>query len=259
MDTENEYGNLEKQQYLLPILVDIDTFCRDHSIKYSLSDGTLLGAIRHKGFIPWDDDIDITFDRENFNKFINAAAIDLPNEYEIIHDIWIRRISRKDNPGKNMFPPEGCIDLFIFDNVPDNKKKEKLQVFCLKLLQGMIKTNVIYEGFSTRKKALLFITHEFGKIFPPETKKKWYDLVSQWENSKHTGKIARYNGSYKGIGKARYPSSIVDSYVEVSFEEKQFMAFRGWDKFLTNMYGDYMKVPEKQYRNSRHDHVGAKT
>lgn len=59
MDVNNEYGTLEVQKYLLEVMKYVDTFCREHNIKYSLDAGTLLGAVRHKGFIPWDDDIDI--------------------------------------------------------------------------------------------------------------------------------------------------------------------------------------------------------
>ena len=64
------YGIREMQLYLLDILIVIDKFCRDYNIQYSLNGGTLLGAVRHKGFIPWDDDADVMFDRENYKLFI---------------------------------------------------------------------------------------------------------------------------------------------------------------------------------------------
>ena len=258
MDKENEYGTLEMQRYLLPILVDIDKFCRANDIKYSLSDGTLLGAIRHSGFIPWDDDIDITFDRANFEKFLDLAK-DLPDEYEIVHDIWIRRISRKDNPRKSVFPPEGCIDLFVFDKVPKKVIVEKIQVLFLRLLQGMIKKTVIYEGFSIQKKLLLFGSHMLGKLFPQRLKQRWYNSVSQWGNKNPSQKIARLNGSYKGIGNARYPATIINDYEETEFEGHKFMIMKGWDIFLSVMYGDYMKLPEEYARKSTHDHIGEKT
>lgn len=259
MDINNEYGTLQMQQYLLPMLIDLDKFCRENDIKYSLSDGTLLGAVRHKGFIPWDDDIDLTLDRENFNKFIAAAENYLPEQYEIIFDIWIRRISRKDNPKKNAFPTEGCIDLFVFDYVPENPRKEKRQVFLLRLLQGMIKTKVIYEGFSLPKKVMLFGSHAIGKLFSRKTKQRWYDSISQWGDHENASLIARYNGSYKGVGNARYPADIISEYENIQFEGLQFMALKGWDKFLSIMYGDYMKVPEKSKRITTHEHIGQKT
>lgn len=259
MDTANEYGTFEMQQYLLPILIDVDRYCRENDIRYSLSDGTLLGAVRHKGFIPWDDDIDLTFDRDNFNKFIELSEKNLPDKYEIIYDIWIRRITRRDNPKKNAFPPEGCIDLFVFDYVPESERVEKLQVFILRLLQGMIKKHIIYDGFSLSKKTMLFGSHVIGRFFPQTIKQKWYEIVSQWGNTKKSNKVARFNGSYKGIGNARYPAEIISAYEEVEFEEAKFMAIHGWDKFLSVMYGDYMKFPEKNERVSTHDHIGEKS
>ena len=259
MDIANEYGTLQIQQYLLPMLIDIDKFCRENNIKYSLSDGTLLGAVRHRGFIPWDDDIDLSLDRENFNKFITVAESRLPKQYEIVHDTWIRRVTRKDNPKKNAFPPEGCIDLFIFDKVPHDKGKENRQVFLLKTLQGMLKTNVIYEGFSIQKKLMLFASHVLGKFFPRKLKQKWYDSVSQWGNSdQQADTIARFNGSYRGIDHVRYPLEIIQSYMDLDFERKKYMAISGWDKFLSTMFGNYMKLPNTENRKANHDHVGKK-
>ena len=259
MDTANEYGTLKMQRYLLPMLIDIDKFCRENDIQYSLSDGTLLGAVRHKGFIPWDDDIDLSLDRENFNKFIAVAQEKLPEQYEIVYDTWIRRVTRKDNPNKSSFPPEGCIDLFVFDKVPHEKKREKRQVLTLRMLQGMMKKKVIYDGFSTSKKVLLFSTHVAGKLFSKELEQEWYDSVSQWGNSGKTNTIARFNGSYKGVGNARYPSNILDGYVDVEFENHKFSAMQGWDKFLSIMYGDYMKIPERNARITTHEHIGEKS
>ena len=254
MDIENEYGTLNRQKYLLPILIDIDAFCRKHGIKYSISDGTLLGAVRHKGFIPWDDDIDISMDRANFNRFSEAAKKDFPVEYEIIHDIWIRRISRKDNPNKNAFPPEGCIDIFLFDNMPDGAKG-KIKVFLLKLLQGMIKSHVIYEGFSAMDRCKLFITHCFWKLFTLRQKLKWYDNVSQWGDEKNTTRIARFNGSFFGISNVRFSCGMIGSYEEMIFEGHNFMVMSGWEEFLKTLYGDYMKIPDKYNRTTSHVHI----
>ena len=157
------------------------------------------------------------------------------------------------------FPPEGCIDLFVFDYVPENPRKEKRQVFLLRLLQGMIKTKVIYEGFSLPKKVMLFGSHAIGKLFSRKTKQRWYDSISQWGDHENASLIARYNGSYKGVGNARYPADIISEYENIQFEGLQFMALKGWDKFLSIMYGDYMKVPEKSKRITTHEHIGQKT
>ena len=91
----------EIQKIQLKMLKAVAALCEKYHIRYSIYCGTLLGAVRHKGFIPWDDDIDLSLDRENFNKFIAAAERELPEQYEIVFDTWIRRVTRKDNPKKH--------------------------------------------------------------------------------------------------------------------------------------------------------------
>ena len=136
------------------------------------------------------------------------------------------------------------------------ERKEKIQVFLLKLLQGMLKKKVIYNGFSFKYKALLFLSNALGKIFPRHLKQKWYERVSEWGNNEKPVRVARFNGSFKGITKARYPASILDGYEELDFEGYRFQSIAGWKTFLTIMYGDYMTPPEENKRVSLHDHVG---
>ena len=252
MDTENRYGTLEMQKYYVPILDDIDQLCRTNDIKYSLSDGTLIGAIRHKGFIPWDDDIDLSFDRENYNKLLKVLETQLPNKYEVIYDMWVRRISRKDNPQKEAIPPEGCIDLFVFDNAPDGKIANTTKNLLLKMLQGMLKREVSYEGFSVGYKVMLFATHWIGKLFPKRVKQNWYERLSQWGNKNKTKYQARYSCSFRYISGVRYKWGLTDEYTEVEFEGKKYMSVKDYDHFLTMDYGDYMTPPSEDKQIPKH-------
>lgn len=255
MDVENKYGTLEMQQYYIPILNHIDELCRKYDIKYSISDGSLIGAIRHKGFVPWDDDIDISFDRSNYNKFLSVVERELDPDYILIRDMWVRRISRKDNPLINSIPPEGCIDLFVFDNVPDSKVKNKIKNLTIKMLQGMLKRKVFYEGFSIGHKCILFVTHYVGKLFPWKVKQIWFDRVSQWGNAHQTKQKARYCCSYRYISNIRYPADITDEYTDVEFEGKKYMSVKEWDSFLSIDYGDYMELPPEEKRIPKHKHT----
>ena len=72
MDNGN-YGTAPYQKELLQLIKDLDAFCEQNGIRYSLAGGTLIGAIRHNGFIPWDDDLDIMLDRDNYNRFLKAV------------------------------------------------------------------------------------------------------------------------------------------------------------------------------------------
>lgn len=93
MDLFNEYGTLEVQKGLLKLIKEFHAFCEANDIKYSLSWGSLLGAIRHKGFIPWDDDLDVMMDRKNYNTFI--ALIDTNKKLTCNRNdngLWIDKI-----------------------------------------------------------------------------------------------------------------------------------------------------------------------
>ena len=255
MDTENQYGCLSMQKYLLPIMDDIDRVCRKHNIQYTLSDGSLLGAVRHEGFIPWDDDIDVSLDRTNLNKLLNVFETELGDQYMIVYDIWVPRISRKDNPRKNEFPPEGCIDLWIFDKVPLSKIKEKIQVFLLVMLQGMLKPKAINNSLSTLDKLKVSGTFLLGKLFSTHRKQKWYETISQWGNHDQSDRLARFNDAFFGVKKWRFSTSILDGYHEVSFEGRKYMALVGWEEMLTTEYGDYMKIPDDKDKRTTHEHT----
>ncbi|MCR5600122.1 MAG: LicD family protein [Ruminococcus sp.] len=252
MDFENKYGMLETQKYFLPIMDHIDGICRKHGIRYTLSDGTLLGAVRHKGFIPWDDDIDIALDRKNYKKLLAVLKSELGSEYTIVRDIWLVRVTRKDNSRKNSIPPERCLDLFVFDNAPDNAAANRIKDTLIKILQGMLKKDVRYKGFSSIAKAELFITHMIGLPFSQKTKQKWFDKVSQWGNGRQCAKKARYGCMFKNISRVRFPSDITSEYTELEFEGRKYMAIKQWDTFLSVVYGNYMELPAEEERVPQH-------
>ena len=101
MDKDNTYGNLSFHKKYLTEIKAFHEFCKCNGIKYSLSGGTLLGAIRHKGFIPWDDDMDVMFTRKEYDKFLTTIK-DHPLEgYDVLcGNYWVKRFTAKDNPLK---------------------------------------------------------------------------------------------------------------------------------------------------------------
>ena len=139
----------------LEVLHQIDIICKRHNISYWADWGTLLGAVRHKGYIPWDDDIDISMMRIDYLRFISYAKKELPQEYNInytrdssstnnlICTIFNSKYDLCVSPdylAKNYdFPYITGIDIFVYDNIPLNEDEEKLQIELLKFV-GYFKT-----------------------------------------------------------------------------------------------------------------------
>ena len=135
----------------MEVLKEIDRICKRNEIRYFADSGTLLGAVRHKGFIPWDDDIDLAMLREDYLRFFSVADKELPDGWRILDlahgsDQLFGRITngdRYDSGADHMLRFHGCpyavgIDIFPIDNVPSAKEEEQVWYAVLKYLQGMI-------------------------------------------------------------------------------------------------------------------------
>lgn len=249
MNLNDPYGIRDAQLRILKMLKDFDHFCREHDVKYSIDGGTLLGAVRHKGFIPWDDDADIMFDRQNYTKFMQLSN-QLPDEYEIIGSTWVRRLTRKDNPYKN--EEEDCIDLFVWDNVPSNRLILFAKRFLLMLLQGMLKNDIDYSRYSVFNKLRVFVAHVMGLPFTVKVKQNLYERISQWGNEKPTPNINIFNAFYHWVAGFSYSRDLMVNITDIDFEDIRLMAVTDADKYLTVCYGDYMKLPPEDQRHPNH-------
>ena len=170
----------ECKPYLLGILKHVDKFCRKNDIQYSLGYGTLLGAIRHKGFIPWDDDIDIIMTRENYDKFLSLYKNDdrykIKKGYEIanhLHAIMTDDWTRLEYPERttdHLFYEGGLrIDLFPMDNVIDDVDyfKGYKKITRLRKLQLQVETGHVI-GSCKWKIAVMSVLHPMLiKLTPP--------------------------------------------------------------------------------------------
>ena len=248
MDTNNNYGVLEMQKQLLELLKKFCSFCKENEIKFSVSSGTLLGAVRHKGFIPWDDDIDIVTDRENYKKLINH----LPNaqlaiEHGTKESYWIDRV-RLNHFSSDVKP---TIDVFIFDSAPNNRVQCNTKILLLKLLQGMMKDKPKYKKYSYLYKIISFTTYCLGLPFSQLQKMKWYNRVSEWGNNKVHNQFIMSNDQYTGF-QYRYPKYLLDEIKFIPFENTEVPAMTRYDEYLTMIYGDYMTPPDDSKRKPSH-------
>ena len=260
----------EIKQCALSILLYLDDFCKKRNITYWLCGGTLIGAVRHKGFIPWDDDIDIMMPREDYDKlcseFSNSGRYKLMTSDNVDNFPYsycklVDSETTKLEPIRRKFQKIGVdIDIFPIDNYPaeiedaarmcDAIKKEqrKLHFILAKYGRGRNLLKTIARFFAT---CFWHLTDNIGI----NTSKKYIlriQSLSQQFNSSETG--------YRGISiiahygvRERNKKSVYASTVEVEFEGYLLPAPVGYHDYLTNLYGDYMQLPPLDKRETHHD------
>ncbi len=253
MERESDrYGTTKMQRALLPMLKDFDSFCSRSRIQYSLDGGTLLGAVRHQGFIPWDDDVDVMMDRKNFEKFLSSWRD--TDRYYLTRRLWVYRIFRvQDDRADRARNSEGrpAIDIFVFDHCPDQKFQKKVKELAIKVLQGMMHQEIKREGISAGYQVCLIATYAFGRLFPDDFKFKLYDKISCWGNKNNSNYKSIYNNLFKFVGR-EYPFDILEKTERHVFEEMELPITKKYDEYLTITYGDYMVPPPEEKRIPEH-------
>ena len=254
----------EFKQIQVDILLAIDKFCKEHNIKYSLACGTLLGAIRHKGFIPWDDDIDIYLLREDYNKLVAAFPSLLDEKYSLNslerNPLWNRPYAKAFDTRtieveavKSNIPNMGIgIDVFPIDEVPDNetewKHYEKRRLFLLNCYT--LKTLTWRKGRSLAKN--IFALCSSVLLFPWSFRKlaEIIDKYCQIHNNKGYHHLSENCLGWPG--QHSFKKQDMEQVVDIPFEQYTFKAMIGYDDYLTSTYGDYMQLPPKEKQVSHH-------
>lgn len=245
----------EQKQIQLNILIKVDQFCRERNLRYSLGGGTLLGAVRHKGFIPWDDDIDIMMPRPDYDQFVhsfNGYDEDLTCEaYELnkSHIYPFGKVYHNKTLLKEIEVTKDTgiyIDIFPIDGFPENKEEQKKFIKDLYLWRMMLyikhlKFNGTFKRF-IHKIILYFIPTSF-------LQKKIQQLMKKYSFSN------AYCGAVSGIYQEKecYPHSVFEDYIQtLSFEGHHFLTIKEYDSYLKQHYGDYMQLPPKEKQIPNH-------
>lgn len=253
----------ELQKIEFDILCDLDRFCRENGIKYFLCGGTLIGAVRHKGFIPWDDDIDIGMLRPDYDHFIESYSSER-NQL-----LWYGNNPRYCFPFARVFtkgtlltggdfPETGCgvyVDIFPYDEVSDDPRKWKKSVRRLSAVNGFLtlrNIRLFRHGRSWSKQLVVF-AGRLLRLVPNRFLLSWLDRCNKRESVPGGPCVACFS-TFSGYGLKEVHRRIpFDEFVEVEFETRKFPAAKGWHECLSDQYGDYMKLPPVEKRITHHD------
>ena len=265
----------EIQLSSLEILKFIDKYCRKNGLKYFLAYGTLLGAVRHKGFIPWDDDIDIMMPREDYEKFINYC---IKNEEKIAP---LKILSTKNNPDyPHMIArmsdtryelivdnelPYGLgafVDIYpvdFFANSTKEAKKIKDKASCLSSL-CFLSTRVHFKIGHTKgaiKKIIKYPAFIYAKILGKNHFiKKLNRMAKKYscQNKEYAGCLVWGTDGMNGV----FKKELFDETIELPFEGRKYFAPKRYNEILTKLYKDYMKIPPKSKQIPHHDYKAYK-
>ena len=259
----NDYGNLELHQVFLEAMVDFHELCQKYNLRYCLHGGTCLGAIRHKGFIPWDDDVDIAMLREDYDRFLIIAQAELGDRYTVqtykTEKTMLTNVMkiRINDSGYSAEGEEGnnaaFLDIFPMSDVPNAKWLQSLQNKLAIFVNNIVYTkNGYITPTSVKAKLVLGTLSKLNRVFLGNVL-EWIITRFPHRNSQYVNIVAtaNYCGN-TGYATDLWPKYFFEEREEVEFCGKQFYITRHWDEYLTRMYGDYMTPPQEKARSNKH-------
>ena len=263
---------------LLSIAEDFINVCEKHNLSYVLAYGSALGAIRHHGFIPWDDDLDINMPRKDFDKFLEICNKELGDKYYIravmkgdqiaVPTIHIRKkdslyINYGDMVKMQNEPIEMrgiYIDIAAFENAPNNKIIRKLDglvsililfiMSCIDIKESVRYLKKMGVILTPEEKSILRLKYSLGSVFGIVPSYKWYRFYD-WYASKNKNDKSEYVCAYcgfKNIRKSTYRRSEIFNPIKRNFEGHLWNVPCDYDSYLKICYNDYMKLPPKENR-----------
>ena len=251
-------GNMKKVWAIeLDLLRKFTEVCEKHGLNYFMDGGTLLGAVRHKGFIPWDDDADVIMPREDYDKLWLIASEEFRGPYffqtTLSEEKFFRSHAQLRNSNTTGFVVEDqqkdinkgiFIDIFVLDNIPDNKWERKFFQKKIEFEKRMLTYlyDVEYQKLTIKKKLFYLFVHLFFSLF---SYKKFFIHF----NVKSLGKYANVYTKLVGDITLEWRTNVqwkrewFDDYIYLPFENLMLRAPKFYKEVLTRQYGDFMKLP----------------
>ena len=250
------------QLTMLQTLKVFDAFCRKHGIRYSLYAGTLLGAVRHRGFIPWDDDLDVCMSREEYDRFIALWQQESPEGYilqnkENTPAYWqsftkIRKdhttfLQEEREAGK--YHTGIFLDVFPLDRLPNGKMNRRLFKWRCMCYQLLTREFVPPKAGRVTKLGSAMILACVPADRREKVRAKLLKKITR-HNHRHDLEVA----AIETMASLRKPfaADMLDDIVELPFEDGVFLCFAGWEEYLRREFGDFMQLPPEAERAWRH-------
>lgn len=254
----------------LEIVKNVIKICEKYNLKYFMLGGTMLGAIRHGGFIPWDDDIDLGMPRKDYETFLEIAEKELPDYLQVVnykntpsYQYYITRIQDKnvkvieERIGNDSKFTYASIDIFPIDGTPNNKLLRKLYFF--RVLSHRALMSLYYKDSIDRKrkrgiieKAFLWIMEKipFEKIIDPYKEKEKIDKLLSSQNVDTSKYIGNIMGAYRT--REIVPKEWYGKGTKYKFEDIELNGFDKYHEYLRYTYGDYMELPPVESRKTHY-------
>ena len=241
----------ELRQIQIGILDEVHQYCEAHGLRYFLSSGTLIGAVRHKGYIPWDDDIDIYMPRKDYEQFLRefkgSEQFKLLNPakephyyYTFAKVVDTRTLMIEDET--EGFEIGVYMDIFPVDYVTDNLQ-ERERVFKLKKLLYKIRRCKISNSNPLQSR-LAYIVYKYLPLSVKQIERKIRRLIVLEEPTHTVCNMTEAGPKIKGC----FPAADIATSIDIEFEGKLYKTMVGYKDYLERTYGDYMTLPPVEQR-----------
>lgn len=260
-----DMSNIDKLHDVdLEIVKAVVKICNENGLTYYMSGGTLLGAVRHKGFIPWDDDIDLAMPRDDYEKFLLIAPDKLPSNLQIVnyrtdpkYQYYITRVRDLNTKveeiriGNDYKYTNASIDIFPLDGTPNNELMRKIYFFRImshRALMSLCYKDSIDRSRKRSKVEKLFLAFmekmPIEKIFNPYKEKCIIDKLMRRHKISNSNNIGCLMGAYRT--NQIVPKKYFGKGKMYQFESIMLNGPELYDEYLTQMYGNYMEMPPKE-------------
>lgn len=246
------------QLMVLGLMLEFERICKKHGLRYYLAGGTILGGIRHRGFIPWDDDMDITMPRPDYERFLKIAQKELPANMKLDKDcvpFCHNRIEYRDTRFDTMWRNGGIfLDILALDGSPDDEKQwrrheHKTRFWRFWMLERVRPIPPLSASLDVQ---LIIIKRVIARLMPRWFLKwRWHSWAARYDCDKTENWVCLPASIYT-YEQERFPKEYWGEPVMMEFEGYDMPTMRHWEDYLICHFGNYMKMPPETLRKSHH-------